>query len=183
MAAQIEHKVDNHANSNFENGDGAALSRSVTVTMSNEAYERLFFQPAPPRHGDAAKRFGNPTLLGLLCFLIPYTSTMCILLQLDGADPPTSLIGLTGDYYFIGTIGMTLAGVAEFVLGNTFPFVVFVMYGIHWGSLAYAQDPFYSINSAFEKLGGSSGSAWNSSQAFHNIGMSVSGRSLCIEKC
>jgi succinate-acetate transporter protein len=170
----MEHKVEHLDNNNkVESADGAALSRSVTVTMSNEAYERLFFQPAPPRHGDASKRFGNPTLLGLFCFLIPYTSTMCILLQFNGADPPTSLIGLTGDYYFIGTIGMILAGLAEFVLGNTYPFVVFTIFGVHWGSLAYAQDPFYSLNSAFAKLGGASGAAWNSSQAFHNIGMAV----------
>lgn len=62
---------------------------------------------------------GNPTLLGLLGFLIPYTSTCLILCGFQGADPPTSLIGLTGDYYFIGGIAMILAGIAEFILGNS----------------------------------------------------------------
>jgi hypothetical protein len=32
---------------------------------------------------------------------------------------PTSLIGLNGDYYFLGAIAMNLAGIAEFVLGNS----------------------------------------------------------------
>lgn len=41
------------------NVEGAPLSRQVTVTMSNEQYERLFFQPSAPRKGDLAKRFGT----------------------------------------------------------------------------------------------------------------------------
>jgi hypothetical protein len=61
----------------------------------------------------------NPTLLGLLGFLIPYTSTIFTLCGLRGAVAPTSLIGLDGDYYFLGAIAMNLAGIAEFILGNS----------------------------------------------------------------
>ena len=61
----------------------------------------------------------NPTLLGLLCFLIPYTSTILTLCQFSGAVPPYTLTGLSGDYYFLGAIGMNLAGLAEFILGNS----------------------------------------------------------------
>jgi hypothetical protein len=40
--------------------DGAPLNRTNTaITLSNEQYERLFFQPSAPRVGDAAKRFGK----------------------------------------------------------------------------------------------------------------------------
>lgn len=98
--------------------DGNPLSRQITVNMTPEHYERLFFQPAQPR-GDLAKRLGNPTLLGLLGFLIPYTSTIFILCGLRGAVAPTSLAGLSADYYFLGGIAMNLAGIAEFVLGNS----------------------------------------------------------------
>ena len=164
-----DHKVEVLENGN--NSDGSPLSRQVTVTMSADHYERLFFQPSAPKAGDYARRFGNPTLLGLICFLIPFTSTMFILLQWGGAVPPTSLIGLDGDYYMIGGIGMTLAGIAEFILGNTFPFAVFIIFGIHWASLAYAQDPWHAQTSAFDKYGGAAGAAWNSSQAFHNVTM------------
>lgn len=118
--SHIDHKMEiDHSTSN-----GAPLSRQVTVTMSPDQYERLFFQPSAPVRGDLAKRFGNPTLLGLICFLIPYTSTIFILIGWGGAVPPTSLAGLSGDYYFLGSIGMVLAGLAEFVLGNTYPFAV-----------------------------------------------------------
>lgn len=151
--------------------NGSPLSRQVTVTMSSEQYERMFFQPGAPQKGDLAKRFGNPTLLGLICFLIPYTSTIFILLGWGGATPPTSLAGLSGDYYFLGAIGMTLAGIAEFILGNTYPFAVFVIFGTHWGSLAYTQDPIHQTVAAFEGAGGLEGAAYNSSQGFHNVTM------------
>jgi hypothetical protein len=163
----IDHKMEiDHSTSN-----SAPLSRQVTVTMSSDQYERLFFQPSPALRGDYAKRFGNPTLLGLICFLIPYTSTIFVLIGWGGATPPTSLAGLSGDYYFLGAIGMTLAGLAEFVLGNTYPFAVFCIFGTHWGSLAYTQDPIHDTAAAFKAAGGLEGAAYNSSQAFHNVTM------------
>ncbi len=155
-----------------ESHDGSPMSRQVTLSLSPEQYERLFFSPTGPKAGDLTKRFANPTLLGLICFLIPYTSTMLILLQWDGASPPSSLIGLDGDYYMIGGIGMILAGIFEFILGNTFPSATFIIFGTHWASLAYQQDPRSATVSAFEAgLGGATGAAYNSSQAFHNVTM------------
>ena len=66
---------------------------------------------------------------------------------------------------------MTLAGLAEFILGNTYPFAVFVIFGTHWGSLAYTQDPIHHTAAAFQAVGGVDGAAYNSSQAFHNVTM------------
>lgn len=54
-----------------------------------------------------------------------------------------------------------------------FPFAVFIIYGTHWGSLAYNQDPIHQITSAFAEEGGATGAPYNSSQCFHNITMSV----------
>ncbi len=100
----------------------------------------------------------NPTLLGLLSFLIPYTSTIFILIGWGGASPPSSLVGLTADYYFFGGMGMVIAGLAEFVLGNTFPMAVFIIYGVHWCSLGYTQDPIAKITSVYTTAqGGSTG--------------------------
>ncbi|KAH0380609.1 hypothetical protein KCU92_g7435, partial [Aureobasidium melanogenum] len=164
-------KIDHSLTEDRSSGNGAPLSRQMTVALTPEQYERLFFQPEGPKRGDLSKRFGNPTLLGLICFLVPYTSTIFILTGLHGSVAPTSLIGLDGDYYMIGFVGMILAGIAEFILGNTFPMSVFVVYGCHWGSLAYAQDPHYDQVAAFAQAGSSLGAAWNSSQAFHNVAM------------
>lgn len=81
------------------------------------------------------------------------------------------MLGLTGDYYFLGAIAMNVAGIAEFILGNTFPFAVFVIYGCHWGALAYAQDPIHAAANAFTNEGGVLGAPYNASQGFHNITM------------
>jgi p-aminobenzoyl-glutamate transporter AbgT len=51
--------------------------------------------------------------------LIPYTSTIFTLCQFNGAVPPYTLVGLTADYYFLGSIAMVLAGIGEFILGNS----------------------------------------------------------------
>jgi len=53
---QLREQMSGHGG----NGDGNALSRQVTVTLSDGQYERLFFQPEGPRRGDLAKRFGRP---------------------------------------------------------------------------------------------------------------------------
>lgn len=61
----------------------------------------------------------NPSLLGLIGFLIPYTSTILTLCQFQGALPPYTLVGLSADYYFLGSIAMVIAGIGEFILGNS----------------------------------------------------------------
>jgi len=80
--SDYEQKIhDNHME---HRGMGEPLSRQMTVAITPEQYERLFFQPTPAK-GDLAKRLGNPTLLGLLGFLIPYQSTIFCLLGWQNA--------------------------------------------------------------------------------------------------
>lgn len=56
-----------------------------------------------------------------------------------------------------------------------FPFAVFVIYGCHWGSLAYAQDPSHNLLAGFptDTTGGALGAEWNSSQGWHNVTMTL----------
>lgn len=54
---KMDHEMREH-NGHSIVGNGAELSRQVTVQLSPEQYERLFFQPSAPRRGDFAKRFG-----------------------------------------------------------------------------------------------------------------------------
>lgn len=44
---------------------------------------------------------------------------------------------------------MNIAGIAEFILGNTFPFVAFVIYGTHWVAVAYTSDPSHAIITSY----------------------------------
>lgn len=55
--SKVDHEMTEHNGVNI-NGNGTELSRQVTVALSPEQYERLFFQPSAPRRGDLAKRFG-----------------------------------------------------------------------------------------------------------------------------
>jgi succinate-acetate transporter protein len=123
------------------------LSRQLTVQLSPDQYERLFFQPSAAK-GDLAKRLGNPTLLGVLGFLIPFTTTVFCLLEFKGAST-SSLASISGSWYFFGGIALVVAGICEFVLGNTFPFVLFIVYGVHWLTLAYTSDPWHPLVAAY----------------------------------
>lgn len=159
------HGVDKLQNSS--DSDYNPLSRQHTVSLTPEQYERLFFQPTAAK-GDLSKRLGNPTLLGLLGFLVPFSSTMFCLLDFQGASA-NSLASLTGIWYFYGGMAMVLAGLCEFILGNTYPFVVFTICeysnfiiaweeqrtdfnrldGVHWTASAYAQDPWHPLTLAY----------------------------------
>ena len=55
----MDHKVEHEMVEDNGSGNGAPLGRQVTVTMSPDQYERLFFQPSAPARGDLAKRFGK----------------------------------------------------------------------------------------------------------------------------
>lgn len=54
--AKFDHEMTEHNGMGVANGNG--LSRQITVALSPEQYERLFFQPGAPKKGDLAKRFG-----------------------------------------------------------------------------------------------------------------------------
>lgn len=45
---------------------------------------------------------------------------------------------------------MNLAGVMEFILGNTFPMVVFIVYGCHWINVGYTMDPAHALAASYD---------------------------------
>jgi succinate-acetate transporter protein len=160
------------------------------MSLSADQYERLFFQPSAAK-GDLAKRLGiifpfpftllitnlqpgNPTLLGVLGFLIPFSSTVFSLLQFQGSST-ASLTSVSGTYYFLGGIAMNIAGIFEFILGNTFPMVVFIIYGSHWVNLAYLSDPAHGIVASYAvgEVPGAFSQAYNAGQGNYNVVMAV----------
>jgi uncharacterized protein len=114
---------------------------------------------------------GNPTLLGLLGLLVPFQTTIWCLVQFKGADS-TSLVAVSGSMYFMGGIAMNLAGIAEFILGNTYPFAVFIIYGCFWLTQAYTGDPSHALVSAYGADGALS-KPWNSGQANYYLVMAM----------
>jgi succinate-acetate transporter protein len=115
---------------------------------------------------------GNPTLLGVLGFLLPFASTVFCLLQFQGSDP-TSITSVSGSYYFLGGIAMNVAGICEFILGNTFPFVVFIIYGCHWANLGYVSDPAHGIVSSYGGAEGALNQSFNAGQGNYSVVMAI----------
>jgi uncharacterized protein len=67
------------------------------------------------------------------------------------------MIGLSdtvcsGVYYSFGGVLMILGGFLEFILGNTFPFVVFGSFGAFWLTFAMTLTPFYNAAIAYQPL-------------------------------
>lgn len=103
-------------------------------------------------------------------FLIPFTSSMFAVLTFQGSSP-LSLTAFSGTFYFFGGIAMVLAGLGEFVLGNTFPMSVFMVYGVHWVYQGYLNDPVHAITASYAvgDVPGALSQAYNAGQGHYNV--------------
>lgn len=135
----------NSPNPNNNAPFGHQLVSPPTIQLTNEQYERMFFQPGGPnRKHDLSAQFGNPTPLAVISFLMCISPTSCFLLGFD-LTTGTSPVALIGVYYLFGGLGLFISGILEWVcltawfriistsrlltlfllyqiLGNTFPF-------------------------------------------------------------
>lgn len=136
------------SHSNAALNGGAPLGRQISVQLTNEQYERLFLQTGGQGgKGDLAKRFANPTPLGVASFLLCLTPFSCDLMGWGGATSNAGAVTI-GAFYFIGGLGLYLAGLLEWVLGNTFPATVFCTFGGFWLAFAFLLQPTQGIAAA-----------------------------------
>ena len=98
-----------------------------SVTITPELFEKMYLNPQNAVKGELRNTFANPTPLALLGFLLSLSPLSCELMGWRGAGGDG--IATVGTYYFIGGFLMSLGGVLEFFLGNTFSFVVFCSFG------------------------------------------------------
>ncbi|KAL5536559.1 hypothetical protein ACEPAF_381 [Sanghuangporus sanghuang] len=130
--------------------NGTAARQLTTVTLTPEQFDTLYLQP---RSG-AGKRnllvnnLGNPTPLGITAFLLALFPLSLDLLQLRGATSGSS-ITLLGALYGVAGIGLYLACIMEWIIGNTFPSVVFGLLGGLWISYAILLQPSFGIAASF----------------------------------
>jgi succinate-acetate transporter protein len=106
--------------------------------------------------------------------MIPFTSIVLAFLQFEGSSTK-SVNAICASFYFFGGIAMNIAGIAEFILGNTFPFVAFVVYGTHWVVLAYTSDPSHGIINSYavDPLPGLLSQDFNAGQGNYNLVMAI----------
>jgi len=112
-----------------------------SISISPELFEKIYLSPQNVVKGDLRKTFGNPTPVALLGFLISLSPLACDLMGWRGAGGNGA--ASIGAYYFFGGLLMVVGGFLEFILGNTFPFVVFVSFGAFWLTFAATLQPFY----------------------------------------
>ena len=103
------------------------LSRFDTtqsIVMTHEMFEKLYLNPDRKVSGDLRRTFANPTALPLLGFLIASTPLAAALMgwrQAGGGGAAT-----IGTYYFFGGLLQIIGALLEWVIGNTFIYIVFV---------------------------------------------------------
>ncbi|KAI4204860.1 MAG: hypothetical protein LQ350_000926 [Teloschistes chrysophthalmus] len=118
-----------------------------TISISPELFEKLYLSPQTPVKGNLRNTFGNPTPVALLGFVLACSPLACELMGWRGAGGNGS--ATLGSYYFVGGMLMTLGGILEFFLGNTFAFVVFCSFGGFWFTLGSTLTPFYNAYGAY----------------------------------
>ncbi|KAJ5539708.1 hypothetical protein N7513_008040 [Penicillium frequentans] len=116
----------------------------TSVTLSAEQFERLYLTPMTRRQSALAKQVGNPTPLALGGFVITTTPLSCCLMAWRGASG--NGVAFIGPIIFLGGLLLLIGSILEFILGNTFPCVVFGTIGGFWFAFAATMIP--SFNAA-----------------------------------
>ncbi|KAL4874800.1 GPR1/FUN34/yaaH family-domain-containing protein [Aspergillus karnatakaensis] len=116
----------------------------TSVTLSAEQFERLYLTPMTRQQPALAKQVGNPTPLALGGFVITTTPLSCCLMAWRGASG--NGIAFIGPIVFLGGLLLLITSILEFILGNTFPCVVFGTIGGFWFAFAATMIP--SFNAA-----------------------------------
>jgi len=132
-----------------------ALNRIRTtgsLSISPELFEKIYLSPQNKVAGDLRKTFGNPTPLALIGFLLCLTPLSCALMGWRGAGGNGA--ANIGSYYSFGGILMVLGSIGEWVIGNTFPFVVFGSFGAFWFTFGITLTPYFNAQTAYTVAGG-----------------------------
>lgn len=123
---------------NIENVDGNVL----VPTPSN--FEKLYLAPEQAVAGKLRLTFGNPTPVALGGFLLANTPATIMLMGWHGAGGGQGIANAdTGAYFFLGAVLLYMGGIGEWILGNTFPSVVFFTFGGFWGTFGATLTPFF----------------------------------------
>jgi len=95
---------------------------------------------------------------------------MFCLLEFRGASA-SSFPAVSGAFYFFGGIAMNVAGIWEFILGNTFPGTIFFIFGCHWAQTGYVYDPANNVAGSFTAGGlpGALNKSYNSGSAMYDV--------------
>ncbi|KAE8349875.1 GPR1/FUN34/yaaH family-domain-containing protein [Aspergillus coremiiformis] len=132
----------------------------TSITLSTEQFEKLYLTPLQHRQPALTKTLGNPTPLALGGFVVTTTPLSCCLMGWRGAGG--SGIAFTGPIIFLGGTLLVITSILEFILGNTFPCVVFGTIGGFWFAFGATLTP------AFNAAAPYSASTTNTIEGLHS---------------
>jgi len=142
-----------HLNNNMDPANALNRIRTTgSLSISPELFEKIYLSPQNRVAGDLRKTFGNPTPLALIGFLLCLTPLSCALMGWRGAGG--SGAANIGSYYSFGGILMILGSIGEWIIGNTFPFVVFGSFGAFWFTFGMTLTPSFNAATAYTTAGG-----------------------------
>ncbi|KAK6349480.1 hypothetical protein TWF696_005764 [Orbilia brochopaga] len=125
--------------------------RTLTMPISPELFEKLYLSPEQRVPGDLRKRFGNPTPIGIIGFCVSLTPLSMNLMGWRGAGGAGA--AQVASYYFIGGMLSLVGGLFEFILGNTFSFVVFTSFAGFWLTLGGTLTPSFNAMGWYSESG------------------------------
>ncbi|KAL8700225.1 MAG: hypothetical protein Q9224_001063 [Gallowayella concinna] len=134
----------------IHNDSGDSLTRLRTagsLNISPELFEKLYLSPENRVKGELRKTFGNPTPIALVGFLLSLTPLACDLMGWRGAGGNGA--ASTGAYFFFGGVLMIIGSIMEWIVGNTFPFVVFGTFGAFWLTFGATLVPSFNAYGAY----------------------------------
>ncbi|EHY59749.1 Protein alcS [Exophiala dermatitidis] len=152
----VNGKYDLHHDHHDSESALRRIRTAGSISITPELFEKIYLSPKNRVSNNIRSTFGNPTPLALVGFLLSLTPLSNVLLGWRGAG------GLgaaeVGVFYFFGGLLMLLGGFLEFILGNTFPFVVFGSFGAFWLSFGATLTPYFNASAAYTPDNPSAGS-------------------------
>ncbi|QQK48390.1 GPR1/FUN34/yaaH [Penicillium digitatum] len=136
---------------NKEHTHNGLTTVPTSVTLSSEQFERLYLTPMTVRQSPLAKKVGNPTPLALGGFVITTTPLSCCLMAWRGASG--NGVALIGPIVFLGGLLLLITSILEFIIGNTFPCVVFGTIGGFWFAFAATMIPSFNAAAPYSSSG------------------------------
>ncbi|KAJ5475733.1 hypothetical protein N7475_001462 [Penicillium sp. IBT 31633x] len=176
MASNDTHDGVKTSSKNIENSLQGLSTVQTTITLSPEQFERLYLTPMTRRQPELAKQMGNPTPLALGGFVITTTPLSCCLMAWRGASG--NGVAFIGPIVFLGGLLLLITSILEFILGNTFPCVVFGTIGAFWFGFAATMIPSFNAaapysSSTTDTAAGLSSAGFMNTYAFLFVTMAV----------
>ncbi|PGG95550.1 hypothetical protein AJ79_09992 [Helicocarpus griseus UAMH5409] len=155
-----------------------AIRRTRTaesVVLPRDVFEKLYLNPKGPGKYELGKKFGNPTPIALIGFVIASTPFACTLMGWRGAGGHGG--ALLTVFIFFGGLVQLLGAIGEWLIGNTFACAIFFTYGTFWIVQGTSLQPFFGTGTAYSPTGntleGQTTSAYYATLGFYYVSLTM----------